>query len=299
MSANLHTALSQACATMGVIYRHVPSDGRWHLADLVDDARGKGDGRIRLFPDGQGGIVANNKAGTTQTFFIDSQRNLSASEQFERQRLAAAIRAASDRDQAKRWEVASDIASSIFDVERPCPDDHPYLVRKGVSAHPGFAKMDVPDPWGRVGSIVVPMRLSPHGWAQSLQFITGDGDKRFLAGGRKKGCFFELWQRTNPAAPLFICEGLATGLTIHQATGQTVFVAFDAGNLEPAARNLRQWYPTHDFIIAADNDCQTIGNPGLEYAKKAAAAIGATVMLPPCDDGKARDWNDYAVEFGL
>lgn len=249
--------------------------------------------------DAQGGIVANNKAGTTQTFFIDSQRNLSASEQFERQRLAAAIRAASDRDQAKRWEVASDIAGSIFDVELPCPDDHPYLVRKGVRAHKGFAKMDVPDPWGRVGSILVPMRLSPHGWVQSLQFITGLGDKRFLAGGRTKGCFFELYQSTKPAAPLFICEGLATGLTIHQATGQTVFVAFDAGNLEPAARNLRQWHPTHDFIIAADNDCQTIGNPGLEYAKKAAAAIGANVMLPPCDDGKARDWNDYAVEFGL
>ena len=298
MSANLQTALSQACATMGVVFRNVPTDGRWHLADLVNDARGKGDGRIRLFPDGQGGIVANHKGRGTKAFFVDSKRSLSASEQFERQRLAAEIRTASDRDQAIRWAGASDEASRIFDVEKPCPSDHPYLIRKGVAAHPGFARMDAPDPWGRVGSIIVPMRLSPHGFIQSLQFITGDGDKRFLYGGRKKGCFFELHQN-NSATPLFICEGLATGLTIHQATRKTVFVAFDAGNLEPAARNLRHWFPTHEFVIAADNDCQTIGNPGLSYAKRAAAAIGASVMLPPCDDGKARDWNDYAAEFGL
>ncbi len=298
MSTDIQTALNQTCATEGVVYRRVPSDGRWHLADLANDARGKGDGRIRIFPDGQGGIVANNKAGTTKTFFVDSQRSLSASEQIERQRIAAELRANSEREQAKREARASERARVIFD-EKPCPSEHPYLVRKGVPTHPDLCQMDGPDPWGRVGSILVPMRLSPYGFIQSLQFISTSGDKRFLSGGRKKGCFFELSQCTKPEAAAFICEGLATGLTIQQATGQTVFIGFDAGNLEPVARNLRQWYPSHQFIIAADNDCQTIGNPGLSYAKKAAAAIGARVMLPPCDDGKARDWNDYAAEFGL
>jgi putative DNA primase/helicase len=69
------------------------------------------------------------------------------------------------------------------------------------------------------------------GVLHSLQFIAADGIKRPLTGGRVAGCYFSIG---NPkgAAALCICEGFATGASIHEATGYPVEVAFSAGNVE-------------------------------------------------------------------
>ena len=54
MSANLHEALRAACGQVGIVYRDVPTDGNFHRTDAGDGANGKGDGTIKLFPDGEG-----------------------------------------------------------------------------------------------------------------------------------------------------------------------------------------------------------------------------------------------------
>jgi hypothetical protein len=60
-AATLNDALRAACAEVGIVDRDVPADGRWHKTDIDGDPRGRGDGRIKLFPDGEGGIVWNWK----------------------------------------------------------------------------------------------------------------------------------------------------------------------------------------------------------------------------------------------
>ena len=83
-----------------------------------------------------------------------------------------------------------------------------------------------------------------------------------------------------PESALCICEGLATGATIYQATGHATAVAFDAGNLEPVAKALRAKFPGLVLVVCADNDTETPGNPGLTAATKAARAVGAALAVP-------------------
>ena len=94
---------------------------------------------------------------------------------------------------------------------------------------------------------------------------------------------------------LLICEGYATGATLHESTGHAVAVAFNAGNLKPVAMALRDRYPDFRLILAADNDRHTPGNPGLTKANEAALVVGGLVAAPEFDDDEpGSDWNDWA-----
>jgi putative DNA primase/helicase len=50
-----------------------------------------------------------------------------------------------------------------------------------------------------------------------------------------------------------VAEGFVTAATIYQATLRPVFVCFDAGNLEPVIKNLKDKYPSVSIVIATDN----------------------------------------------
>ena len=117
-----------------------------------------------------------------------------------------------------------------------------------------------------------------------MQSITGDGEKRFMRGARKRGLYHAIGPQV--AGVLCIAEGFATGASIHEATGHPVAVAFDCGNLLPVARTLRGKYPQARILICADNDTATAArtgrNPGIEAATEAAQAVGG-VVAPPSD----------------
>jgi putative DNA primase/helicase len=85
-----------------------------------------------------------------------------------------------------------------------------------------------------------------------LQFIAPDGCKVFKTGTNKAGHFFKIGRSKDNT--VIICEGYATGASIHQATGHAVVVAFDAGNLSPVAQGIRLKFPDMKIIIAADDD---------------------------------------------
>jgi len=138
----------------------------------------------------------------------------------------------------------------------------------------------------------------------SLQFINGNGDKKFLLGGKVQGCYYSIG---NPdgAAALCISEGFSTSSTLREATGHPVAVAFNAGNLPVVAKIIREKFPKLPLIICGDDDRKTDGNPGLTKANEAALAVGGLVALPPFTDEELAadpppsDWNDYAVLHGL
>jgi len=174
-------------------------------------------------------------------------------------------------------------AERILQRSEPARDDHAYLKRKRVDVH-GELRL-----WR--GALVLPLR-DVNGELHSLQFISPAGEKRFLRGGRVAGCFFVV--NDNPTAPLVICEGFATGASIHESADYSVVCAMNAGNVMAVAKALRERWQTREIIIAADNDAWTAGNPGVSHAREAALALGAKLAVPVFKDvaSKPTDFND-------
>src|SRR5690606_17318833 len=115
-----------------------------------------------------------------------------------------------------------------------------YLAAKGVRAHGLRADAD---------RLLVPLR-DTSGTLASLQTIYPDGSKRFLLGGRMRGCYHAIGTL---GSALVLAEGYATGASIHEATGLPVAVTFNAGNLLPVARALRRKHRALDLLVAADD----------------------------------------------
>src|ERR1017187_7848436 len=134
MSVTLQEAQRAACAEVGVKSRDVPVDGQWHSADIKDDNRGHGDGRIRIFPDGQGGIVHNWKENESKVFFADDGRHLGDSERCERDRLRAEAKRHAEQEKEQKRAEAATKAAAIWKASDPASSDHPYLIRKQVHA---------------------------------------------------------------------------------------------------------------------------------------------------------------------
>ena len=158
----------------------------------------------------------------------------------------------------------------------PAPASHPYLLKKHVKPTPAM-RLD------EAGNIVIPLTDSK-GELTSLQRILPqpdeDGRQKFYTSGiSTAGLRFIIpGDYTNT----FLCEGVATGLSISAATGAAIICAMSCGQLEAVAKD----YP--DAIIIADNDKSGAGEEG---AKKA----GIDYFLIP-EEGM--DANDYAVKYG-
>lgn len=206
-----------------------------------------------------------------------------------RQRINA-MKAQREADEVARHQAAAAEAARRWQVATACTE-HPYLTTKGVHAH--GVRSDA------FGALLVPMRDTV-GTLHSLQTITPDREKRFLFGGRVRACYHAIGKPK--AGALIVCEGYATGASIHEATGQAVAVAFNAGNLEAVALGLRTKYPALKIVVAADDDHETEGNPGITKATAAAQAVDGVVAVPDFGahrPNRATDFNDLAQTAGL
>lgn len=259
-------------------------DGTVRRFDVPGDKPKSGNGWYVLFSDPPAGAFGCWKRGLRETW--------SGQAMCEQDR--AIIRDAIARARVAR--LAAETAARMACRERAAeiwkesiPSGHnTYLARKGVT---GYGVRE------NKGCVVVPVRDSA-GTLHGLQFILTDGTKKFLKGTAKRGCYHAIGKINGP---LYICEGYATGASIHEATGHAVAVAFDAGNLRPVAEQLRRKYPETKLVICADNDQWTDGNPGMTKAKEAAASVGASVVFPAFKDleSKPTDFNDMAALSGL
>ncbi len=168
-------------------------------------------------------------------------------------------------------------AARIWASALPAQADNRYLATKQVL--PLALRMDAR------GHLVVPLQ-DIDGQLHSVETIAPDGAKRYLAGGAKRGHFCVVGAEPAPLAeptrPLLICEGWATGASLHMATGHSAIAAMDAGNLPPVAEALRARFPEADLVLVADNDTKPDRdtNPGVEAARKAALAVDARLAVP-------------------
>ena len=207
----------------------------------------------------------------------------------EAQREAAARQREMDRarasaEAARKWEAATEPRADRL---------HPYLRKKGLSG-PHGARL--------LGNLLVLPVLNASGDVMNVQTIAADGEKRFHPGAPKGGGFFVLGGSAEPpegGREVFLCEGFATGASVHEATGRPVIVAWDCGNLPKVAEALRERYPGR-LVLAADNDRRTPGNPGMAAAFGLAEEFGIPFAAPRFEDGEdGSDWNDYAALHGI
>ena len=230
---------------------------------------------------------ANAANAAAELAAAERQRKREAEAQQYRERADAAAAAAQ-----ALWARAKEAGSS------------PYLKRKGVQGHGVRYLADK--------TLLVPM-VDEHGVLQNLQRIApkkpadGSSDKRFLPNGRKTG----LWHLigTIEGAPvLLLAEGYATGASLHDATGWPVVIAFDAGNLTPAAKAVRLLHPNAVILVCGDDDrateARTGKNPGRAAAATAARAVhsdtgAAGVVFPEGLAAGQSDFNDLALHAGL
>lgn len=205
-----------------------------------------------------------------------------------------------EAEKARLNVAAAKRAAAIWESAEPASSDHPYLERKGVLAHGlKVGRWEVVDrETGEVRLIHPKALLVPikdrTGALWSLQAIfptkvMGGRDKDYLADGLKIGHFHPIGKPAEHAGRkvFILCEGYATGASIHEATGHLVLVCFDTSGLLPVAVAIRERVPDAIILIAADNDLWTRKkdgtpyNPGIESATKAAIEVGGLLAVPP------------------
>lgn len=156
--------------------------------------------------------------------------------------------------------------------------------------------------------LVVPMR-DTSGRLWGLQQINDRGGKYFITGQKKQGCFHMIPDDAdiNAAEVIYVCEGLATASSVHQATQGVVIVAFDAGNLLPVCQALRKDHQDKPMILCCDDDIWgrrpdgTPYNAGREQGLAAAAAVMGRAVFPKfrSEENRPTDFNDLHSREGL
>ncbi|PXX07518.1 putative DNA primase/helicase [Nitrosomonas ureae] len=253
------------------------SDGNLHRFHVEGHTRGSKNGAYILHSDGcPAGWFMDYKTGINQKWRISGSW-----ERIPCQMIAEIEKAKREREAEKlqRHVSAAKKARTIWNRSKPILEqsEHAYLVTKYIQSNGARLYREA----------LVILLLDARKQIVNLQFISAEGEKKFLSGGKKKGCFCPIGR---PTPIILITEGFATGASLHEETGHCVIVAFDAGNLKPVAEVIRKMFPTNEIIICGDNDLSGLGQT---KAREAARAISSKATIPPI---AGMDWNDYLVK---
>lgn len=291
----LEDAMRAACDAAGVkAPASPPPPGRWKRTDSLG-VHGKGDASILIFDDKRGGLVWNWQTQIKLPFRVEGKNAAPVS---MAERRDAEARQKREREES---EQAAQVARRI--VQSASQTKHSYLTAKGFPDELGLVH-ETPQakfPLGKLGDamrrampegdgpwLIVPGRIGKD--IVTVQFIGTDGAKKNLLRGRMGGAA----HRIATGAETWICEGIATALTVRAALrllgrSATVLSAFSASNVASIAS------ATTGAVIATDNDkpIETFGGLGTGeyYARKS----GRCWAMP----SEAGDWNDYSTRHGL
>lgn len=277
--ADIVDQFRQAMLEHGIHYRGpIIPDGKLHRFHIEGHRMDSRNGAYLFHGDERpAGYFEDFRAGVKGTWSVSRSMSAADARRFQAEIAEARHRRETERQQEQARAEAR--ARYIWEEADPATS-HPYLTAKRVKPHGTRIHK---------GSLVAPV-FNRHGDIVSLQFIDEDGNKRFLSGGQKKGCFSKI---NGNFEKLLIAEGFATAASLGETTGHCVFVAFDASNLLHVARAVRNIHPHGVIIICGDNDLSGVGQ---RYANEAALAVGGKVLIPPTPGD---DWNDFLTEGGL
>lgn len=236
---------------------------RYH--DPLNDKHGERNAWYKAVDNGDsfGGTVGHWRLNIKRNWSSRSRKEFTQAERIEYAKRMEAQRQKEQADRQQRHADARTKADCIWRRSKPASPDHPYLVKKSVGVHGIRQHGD---------GLVIPLRKAD-GILTGLQFITPQGDKKFLSGSEITGAYHAIGGK--PTGSIIIAEGYATAATIFEATGQPTACAFNAGNLLPCALALHEKFPSISILVAADAD-----PVGIRSAEAAADAVNGTVVLP-------------------
>ena len=277
------------------------ADGEFHRFGVKGDKHGQMSGWYILNDHGDllVGAYGNWRTGLSEVWCSKFEQTLSNVERKSYLESIAKAKQQYAEAKAKMYEEVKIRAQKLIVSTRDATMDNAYVKRKGIRLY-GCKVL------GNTGTLVVPMCDGYDEQGQpyivNIQFISPDGSKKYMTGGKKKGCYLAIGN--SKSSSIVICEGYATGASIAQATNHKVIVAFDAGNLLPVAQRIaKSKKPDQTIIIAADNDAWGDVNIGVQKATEATNAIHAHMAIPDfsnCDvSQKPTDFNDLHQLAGL
>lgn len=243
------------------------------------------------FQESDSQIIMAGDWRTREEWMWSSNGASAASPEIQKKINIAKEKAKSDKKikQASAKEKAQRTVESMTPVV--C-EENEYLKRKQIANADGCGMFN--------GDLIIPIK-NIYGAVVSTQTIRQNGDKRFLSGGEIKGGSFTF---QGSMETIYLCEGFATGASIHAATGSMVVCAFYASNLEEVFNAVYFKHEKNKIILAADNDAFTVvkgkpKNTGEDYAKILKEKYDLEYILPTFknNDSKPTDFNDlYCME---
>nr|WP_314622902.1 phage/plasmid primase, P4 family [uncultured Noviherbaspirillum sp.] len=250
------------------------------------------DGWCNPYPDGAGARFGCKRKGVS---FIWQRRESNApsltSQQYHDAREKAKVtREQADAKLAAQYAAAAITAATVLGKTVLVDTANGYVVRKGIT--PYLARQNA------AGAIVLPVH-GPEGDLQTLQFIYPEvgRKKKFMYQGKAEGGRLFIGKPSN-GLPLVLVEGWAKGCSVHEATGDTVVIAFSAHNMATVAADLRRQFSASALCIAGDLDAHGTGRVFANAA--AGAGAPANVLLPIFADGRDKgDWDDLQRAEGL
>jgi putative DNA primase/helicase len=272
-----------------------PADSKDIVADgadhYIDGAGDKKKGRIgyslKICPDGFAfGNFRNFRTGDHGKWnSATSGLNVSSEEKekYKKRIRSEEIKLQGEREKAYK-QVAQE-ALNKWELSGDAKPDHPYLIKKNIKPYGLKQEFD---------ALLVPVYIDFE--LYGLQSIYPDGSKYHLKGAKKQGGWYEI---KGNAEKVLICEGVATGHTLHEATGYKVYVCFDAGNIPECIEKIASLNQESIIIVCADNDNLSKNqkgqpfNAGVHYGTKAAAKVGGFCIYPDEDDS---DFNDVGLD---
>jgi hypothetical protein len=193
------------------------------------------------------------------------------------------------------------------------PDDSEYFLDKHIAnIHtPGHEFRIEPDKYGNGQHLcgacftltdrITAIRTIVRNWIPKEQCPPGKPYKKWLkyfyTGSSPESSSIQIgWSAGNDLEEVILCEGPATGFSIHHAVGIPVFCVGSCNNYNSVAEDIRQTFPKCRIIFASDYDQKDNGqNPGYEAALTAAILYGGKLCsVPPFIQG-CKDFNDWAI----
>ncbi|HHA3594164.1 TPA: toprim domain-containing protein [Salmonella enterica subsp. enterica serovar Newport] len=299
-------------------------DGLVQRFDLPGEKKGRESGWYILHLDQHPyGEYGSHKDPTEQKFVWrpeGSKATLSPEQIAEREQYLKQKRQEREEAEKARHAKAKIKAQNKWQEAVPCVE-HEYCTKKGIT--PLGVKTGPWEIWNRDGhrydkitdnALLIPL-MDQDRVIHSLQAIIPEGDlpegdingKKLLPGGAKQGLFCPIGKPVeHDGKKVFIlCEGYATGVSIHMATGHMCIVCFDSGNLPIVAGILSESLHARDeqatIIIAGDDDRWKPKNAGKKKAEQAAEVSKGLLALPRFVslEGKPTDFNDLHAREGL
>ncbi len=257
----------------------------WFIGNVVHDERLKADIKIMVVGDWS----------TNKKYIWHSKKRLNQIEKEVVDKERHQLEQKRKIKEQQNNEKAIDKVNFYLDMSVDSLDGFDYLENKNIDDLHGSSLCKTEDS----SFLLIPLR-DLNGKVWSAQRIFKDGSKKFISGGKVKGCFNLIGSLNSKI--IYICEGFATGVSIHKATGYSVVCAMNTSNMMSVAHELRGKLAAK-FIICADNDVATeqrIGsNPGVDAARTAASILSCSVIIPMFETQSHTDFNDMEMYYGL